>query len=106
MRPPARLQAILWSVDVGHLDIEKDKGYIVHQILAYGRMEDILWLLKTYTRYEMEKVFTTMPYKDYDRARFYFVKNFILNLKGTSLNERLYVKNIPRDIGRRQAQGL
>lgn len=105
-RIPERLQAVLWSANIHHLDIERDKGYIVHQVFAYGRMEDILWLLQAYTRYNLRKVFTTIPYKDYDRARFYFIKDFILDLEAAHLDERLYVRDIPRNIGQRQTQGV
>lgn len=95
---PKRLQPILWSVDVRHLDIERDKGYIIHQIFAYGRMEDILWVFKTYPKKEIIEVFKT-PYKDYFQARFHFVKNFLLGLTSWRPDQRLYVKNIPRAIG-------
>ncbi len=100
-RIPERLQAVLWSANIHHLDIKRDKGYIVHQVFAYGRMEDIIWLLQVYTRDDLRKVFTTVPYKDYDRSRFYFIKNFILNLETVHLDERLYVRNIPRNIEQR-----
>lgn len=95
---PKNLQSVLWSVDINQLDLEKDKGYIIHQIFSYGKMDDILWLFKTYPRQEIIKIFTTHPFKDYEESRFYFVKNYLLDLKGQSLNEKLYVKNIPRDL--------
>lgn len=95
---PKRLQSVLWSVDVRHLDIDRDRGYIIHQILSRGRMEDILWLLKTYLKKELRTVFITIPYKDYDASRFYFIKDYLLNLSATKLNKKYYVKNIPRDI--------
>ena len=96
---PKPLQPILWSMDVDKLDIYRDKDYIIHQIFSYGRMEDILWLFHTYPKEILKHVFTTVPYKDYLAARFYFVKNYLLGLKRVFLNEQRYVKNTPRDLG-------
>lgn len=95
---PKTLQGILWSIDTSHLDLEKDKIYIIHQILSYGIMEHLQWLFKTYPKKEITNVFLNSPYKDYRISRFYFVKNYLLSLKNNSLNEKHYVKNIPRDI--------
>lgn len=95
---PKKLQGILWSIDVGHLDLNKDKDYIIHQIFSYGRMEEILWVFKLYPLKTIKKVFTTTPFKDYRAARFYFVKDYLLNLKDKKLNLKHYVKNIPRDL--------
>lgn len=96
---PQRLQSVLWSTDVKRLDKERDKNYIIHQILSYGRLEDIRWLLQTYTKKDIIHVFANVPYKDYDASRFYFIKNHLLNLKHQLLDEMLYVKNIPRRLG-------
>ncbi len=96
---PQKLQSVLWSTDVKLLDKERDKNYIIHQILSYGRLEDIRWLLSTYKKKAIIDVFAHVPYKDYEAARFYFVKNHLLNLKRQLLDEMLYVKNIPRRLG-------
>ncbi len=96
---PQKLQSVLWSTDVRLLDKERDKNYVIHQILSYGRLEDIRWLLQTYTKKNIKNVFTHVPYKDYAAARFYFIKNYLLNLKRQLLDEMLYVKNIPRRLG-------
>ncbi len=95
---PQKLQGILWSVDIKHLDIEKDKGYIIHQIFSYGNFDDISWVLKTYSKKDIISTFTKIPFKDYRASRFNLIKNFLLGLRNFNLNERLYVKNIPRDI--------
>lgn len=96
MKIPKRLQAVLWSVDVNHLNKQRDKAYIIHQIFSYGRLEDILWVFNTYTKEEIKKTFTQRPYKDYWPSRFYFVKNYLLGLTQDTMDERLYVKNTPR----------
>lgn len=95
---PSILQRVLWSSDVNKLHTDTDKTYIIHQIFSHGRMKEIRWLFETYTKKDIIAVFTKTPYKDYDPARFYFVKNYLLHLKSSELNERLYVKNTPRDI--------
>lgn len=95
---PKKLQAVLWSRSIDSLNIEKDKTYIIHQIFSHGRMEDILWLFQTYPASTLKKIFTSHSFKDYDAARFYFTKNYLLDLKNMQLNEKKYVKNIPRDI--------
>lgn len=98
MKIPKRLQAVLWSTDIKLLGIEKDKGYIIHQIFAYGNFDDILWVLKAYSKKDIISTFTKIPFKDYRASRFNLIKNFLLGLRNFNLNERLYVKNIPRDI--------
>lgn len=96
---PKRLQAVLWSTDVKLLDLERDKGYIIHQIFSYGRLEDIQWVFKTYPKEEIKRVFINRPYKDYWPSRFHFVKQYLLGLTRYPLDERLYVKNTPRRLG-------
>lgn len=93
---PKRLQAVLWSTNVDLLDLKRHKEYIIHQVLSYGRLEDIRWLFRTYKKESIIKVFVTAAYKDYTASRFYFVKQYLLNLRHHPLDERLYVKNIPR----------
>lgn len=96
---PKSLQGVLWSKDVNHLDLIKDKNYIIHQIFSYGNLEDIFWLFKIYSKKNLQNTFINIPYKDYEASRFNFVKNLILDLKNIKLNEQLYVKNTPRIIG-------
>ncbi len=42
--------------------------------------------------------FLPIPNKDYRNSRYHFVKNYLLHLKNQSVEEKRYVKNIPRDI--------
>ena len=98
MKLPKQLQSVLWSANTDNLDLEKDKYYIIHQILSYGRLADILWLLDNYPRKIINEVFM-VSFKDYARARFYFVKDAVLGLKQWHPNEKYYVKNISRNIG-------
>ncbi|KKP65808.1 MAG: hypothetical protein UR63_C0043G0003 [Candidatus Roizmanbacteria bacterium GW2011_GWC2_35_12] len=98
MKLPKQLQSVLWSANTDNLDLEKDKYYIIHQILSYGRLADILWLLDNYPRKIINEVFM-VSFKDYERPRFYFVKDAVLGLKQWHPNEKYYVKNISRNIG-------
>ena len=98
MKLPKQLQSVLWSANTDNLDLEKDKYYIIHQILSYGRLADILWLMDNYPRKKINEVFM-VSFKDYARSRFYFVKDALLGLKQWHPDEKYYVKNISRNIG-------
>jgi hypothetical protein len=91
---PAHLQGILWSADVGKLDMERDRNYIVHQVLMYGDLPDIKWLLKIYSPGTVRSVFINSPKKVYTKPIFRLVKNFFLALKETDLDERKYVRAV------------
>lgn len=88
------LQGILWSKNIRKLDLERDKIYIIHQLLSYGNLKQIKWLLKIYNPQEVQKVFIEYPKKVYSPSVFYFVKNFILNLKDKKLSPEKYVKTL------------
>lgn len=103
---PTHLQHVLWSTDVNSLDTERDAGYIIHQIFSYGGLDDIRWVLKHYSQDFIKQIFLTQPYKDYRAARFFLIKDYLLGLKDHVMNEKHYVKNIPRDLGRTQAANL
>lgn len=103
---PARLQGILWSADINKLDLERDRVYIIHQVLAYGRMEELQWLYSAYPKQTIIDTFLTHPYKDYRNARFHFVKDILLQLEDYNLDEKIYVKNIPRNLGRGKTESI
>ncbi|HLB95420.1 MAG TPA: hypothetical protein VJK26_00755 [Patescibacteria group bacterium] len=90
---PKSLQGILWSVNVARLDLERDKNYIIHQVLAYGNLEQIRWLFQVYGRQGVKDVFMKEPTRVYDQGSFIFVKNIILNLKTASLDKKRYVQS-------------
>ena len=95
---PKNLQGVLWSVDTDQLDLQKNKSYIVNQILAYGTWEHLRWLLKSYSREEIKKVFVEHPGKDYSPSAFNFAKNVLLELQNQPLDQTKYVKTFPRNI--------
>lgn len=95
---PSFLQAALWSARIDDLILEKDKIYIINQILSYGTFPMVKWLLKTYPKKTILSVFLHHPIKDYPHSRFHFVKNFLLGLGKINLNPNSYVKNLPRNL--------
>lgn len=103
---PKRLQPVLWSCDIKQLNLERDKAYIVHQILIYGTLDDIRWLLKTYSKKEIVDTFLKTPYKNYPKYVFYFVKNYLLKLKNKVLNENAYVTSIFGPVRQRAAGNI
>lgn len=85
-------QGLLWSKKLGNIDLEKDKVYIIHQILSYGNLAEIKWLFKIYSTEEIRKVFLSCPKRIYSPAVLDFIKNFILNLKDKKIIKENYVK--------------
>lgn len=96
--PPMHLQGILWSNDVNKLDSEKNKTYIIHQILAYGNIPQWRWLFDEYSIKTIKNIFLSKPYKDYRASRYNFVTKYLLDIESHKLNPAHYVKNTPRDI--------
>lgn len=91
---PKSLQGYLWSADVNDLDMEKDRVYIIHQLLMYGTFKDIGWLFKKYSLKEIREVFTHYPQQIYTKDSFNFVKNFLLSLEDLKLDEEKYITSI------------
>lgn len=89
---PGSFQGILWSKRVGKLDLEKDKNYIVHQVLAYGSLEQIKRMFTIFPKKEIIQIFVKSPRKNYSPSAFNFVKNYILGLKDKKINSGAYVK--------------
>lgn len=88
---PKSLQGALWSVNVKRLDIDKDKEYITHQILMYGTLEEIRWLIRTYGIEAVRKTFRQTPYRIYTPPAFNFIKNSLLGLKQKRFDTSRYV---------------
>ncbi len=103
---PKSLQHILWSTNVDLLDINKDREYIIHQILMRGSFPELGWLFKTYTKKEIIDVFLNVPFKIYPKKVFYFVKNFLLCLKYKRIDEQNYITSIFGKIRPRATKGF
>lgn len=98
---PGSLQGVLWSKNIKSIDLERDKVYIVHQVLSFGSFKQIKWLFKVYGRREIQKVFLKYPKKVYTASMFNFIKKFILSLKNKKLDKQKYVKTSLRTVKRK-----
>lgn len=56
IRLPQSISSILWSYDITSLDIEQDKEIIITQVLNYGTLKEVKWLLKIYGEDEIKKL--------------------------------------------------
>ena len=99
--PPKSLQGFLWSTNVNLLDLDRDKSYIIHQILLYGRFVELRWLLSTYSKQEILNTFIKKPIKMYPKDMYIFIKNHLLQLTHIHLNEDNYVTSISGPIRQR-----
>ena len=91
-----KMQGIFWSRTVKKIDPEKDKTYIIHQVLMYGGLNDIEMLKKTYSLAEIKNTFIKYPSKIYTPQAFNFISKFILDIKNS--NAKKYVKSTSRNI--------
>ncbi len=96
---PKRLQAVLWSVKTKNLDIIRDEGYIVNQILSLGSLENLKWLFNEYGKDRIRQIFLTKPQKVYSPANLNFVRRFLLGLNSKNAPDYKYDQTIPRRIG-------
>lgn len=91
---PSEFQGLFWSRRLRSLNLEKDKTYIIHQVLAYGDLKQIKWLFSIYSKKEIMQVFLVSPKKNYTPQAFNFVKNFILDLEDKKVSPISYVKTL------------
>lgn len=70
----------------------------IHQILAFGSLEDIINLRKLVSKEALKEAFLKYPKKVYRPAGFNFIKTFILGIK-EQIPENKYLKDAPRHIG-------
>ena len=103
---PQSFQAILWSASVERLGLERDKNYIIHQILAYGTLEQIGWLFKIYGKETIKKTFLEKPQNVYGLATLNFTKEVVLGLKNVDIKKEEYVQNISGSSYRRAKSGI
>ena len=89
---PKSLKGVLWSADISKLDLERDKVYIIHQVLSYGTLSDIGWLLAAYGPKVVCEVFLRYPQKVYTKSGFAFTKNAVLDLRSADIGEDRYVQ--------------
>lgn len=95
---PKFLKAYFWSVKFDELDVDKDKDYIIHQILCYGDLEAIKWLFKIYGKSAIRKSFLNRPAKIYRPQTYNWTKSILLGLGDKKLDLNKYVINTPRSL--------
>ena len=103
---PLFLQPILWSSNIGDLDLKKHRDYIIHQILMYGSFKQLSWLFNAYSKKELVNTFLKTPQKVYTKPAFRFAKNFLLNLDKINLDEEQYVISFYGPVRPRAAKGF
>lgn len=91
---PKELQPILWSTNIKNLDPEKDKNYIIHQVLMYGTLKQIKWLFRMYGKETIKQTFLKEPQSIYSPPVLFFIKNIIFDLKNVRINKKEYVKTL------------
>ena len=91
---PQKFQSILWSANIKDLDLEKDKNYIIHQILMYGDLNQIKWLIGIYGLTTVREVFIKSPQVIYSPEALNFIKNIVLGLGKIKIKEEKYVKTL------------
>lgn len=95
---PKKLQGILWSVATADLDLQKNKAYIINQILSLGTLEEMKWLFKIYSKKVIKEIFLKRPAKSYGSSAFNFCQNILLDLNNKNLRAEKYVKTLSRNI--------
>jgi len=88
------LGKLFWFLDFKKLDAKRDRNLIVHQVLAYGSLEDIRKLLDFYGREKVREEFLEARKGLYDRAVLRLVS---LILKCPIEDENYYIKEIYAD---------
>jgi len=58
---PDFFRPLLWSYDVGRIDVQRDKRTIIVQALNYGDLEHWRWLIKAYGREGIRETLRTLP---------------------------------------------
>lgn len=67
----------------------------IHQICAFGTLEDIRELKKTVGAQELQKMFISYPKKVYTPETLNFIKTIILHIS-SPLDDQKYLKSAPR----------
>lgn len=93
---PKSLKGVLWSADISKMDLERDRAYIVNQVLSYGTLDEIRWLMRTYGEKIVREVFLNQPIKVYTPSAFRF-SQLLLNVPEVGSDR--YDQTLPRRIG-------
>jgi len=56
MKIPSGVAGCLWSYDLRHLNLHKHRQIIIAQVLNFGGMKEVQWVLRTYTRRQIAAI--------------------------------------------------
>lgn len=88
------LQGVLWSSPVDKLDIDKNKVYIIHQVLMYGDFSHIRWLFDTYSKKQVKDVFLKKPQKIYTKPSLNYISKFVLGIDSDQFSSDKYINAV------------
>ena len=91
-----KFKHLFWFTDVNKLDLDKNRNLIVHQVLAYGAMDDIKLLFQMYPKSEIKKEFLDSKKGKglYNPAVFELCKLLVGVKKGDRINSKYYIKKV------------
>jgi hypothetical protein len=95
-----KLKHLFWFADLNKLDFKKNRNLVVHQVLAYGTMDDIRLLFGIYPKSEIKKEFLD-PKKGkglYNPAIFELCKLLVGIEETDYLDRKKYIKKVYEDI--------
>lgn len=78
MKIPQKMKHLFWSVNTEKLDQITHKDYIVNQVLQFGGLSDLSWLIKHYDRDEL--YIMVNKNKNLSKMSVNFLKNYALKL--------------------------
>jgi len=50
---PERIQRLFWDTDKRSVDLRSHHAYVIRRIMDYGDLEDVRWMLATYSSEEI-----------------------------------------------------
>jgi len=77
---PEKLKGTLWSYDISKIDIERDKKIIIENVLNHGTDDEILWVLRVYSKEDIVSVLKNPSRGSWDRKSLNFWL-FLFNVK-------------------------
>ncbi|SPD74042.1 hypothetical protein PITCH_A2030186 [uncultured Desulfobacterium sp.] len=86
---------LFWDVDRSKLDINVHKTFIIERVLKYGIIEDVLWLLKTYSEDDLIKTIKSSKNIDRKTANYWALhlgikKEDVICLNRPLIHEQFY----------------
>ncbi|HAJ44833.1 MAG: hypothetical protein UV53_C0015G0013 [Candidatus Azambacteria bacterium GW2011_GWE1_42_9] len=53
---PQKMRWLFWSYDIKTINFDRDKDYVISQVLNYGTWDDIKWLKEIYSDEEIKEI--------------------------------------------------